>query len=112
MEVESLQLANRVLSFIKRTQYFLDQKYFTGCAIESNYPEINLSERQMQCLYYLLRGKSASATAAILNLSKRTIETYIEEIKNKLGCINKSEIIELAITRGYIDIIPKSIKLI
>lgn len=73
------------------------------------YPGAALSRRQSQCLYYLLRGKSAAAIAKMLGLSPKTVEYYIEEIKNKMACRSKSEIIEESIERGYADIVPPGI---
>lgn len=66
----------------------------------------NLSTRELECLYCLLRGMHAKQIADRLTLSKRTIEFYIDNIKNKLGCQNKHELISLAISAGYMNIIP------
>lgn len=70
-------------------------------------PELELSPRQSQCLFFLLRGKSYKEIAHILNISTRTSEGYITEIKTKLNCVSKSELIDLAISKGYMNIIPK-----
>ena len=72
----------------------------------NTYPGIRLSKRQSQCLYYVLRGKSAAAIAKILGLSPKTVEYYIDEIKNKMRCQNKSELIEKSIEKGYIEVNP------
>lgn len=58
----------------------------------------SLTKRQKECLTLLLAHKNAKETAAILNLSPRTIEFYFENIKDKLGCFSKSDIIEIALT--------------
>lgn len=65
-----------------------------------------LSKRQSECLYYLLRGKSAVSIAKLLGLSPKTVEYYIDEIKNKMVCNNKAEVIEKAIEMGYIEVNP------
>lgn len=52
-----------------------------------------LSKREQQCLDLYKNGWSAQATAAFLGLSRRTVETYFESIKNKLGCSSKSELL-------------------
>jgi LuxR family quorum-sensing system transcriptional regulator SolR len=54
-----------------------------------------LSSRELECLQLLMENKSAQQTADHLELSRRTIESYFENIKSKLGCINKQEISEL-----------------
>lgn len=56
----------------------------------------SLSVREVQCLKLILSGKSAREMAADLILSTRTIEFYLENIKNKLNCINKRELFSVA----------------
>lgn len=68
-----------------------------------------LTARERECLFYLLRGKSVPQIATILHRSKRTIETHIENIKQKTGCSNKSELIEASIQMGIHNYIPRSI---
>lgn len=52
-----------------------------------------LSRRERECLSLLLEGKSAKQSGRVLNLSPRTIETYLDAIKQKFGCRTKLEII-------------------
>lgn len=65
---------------------------------------IRLSKQQAQCLYYTLHGKSAKSIAAIMQLSQRTVEEYIEIIKKKLNCAKKSELMSRAIELGLVSI--------
>jgi DNA-binding CsgD family transcriptional regulator len=53
-----------------------------------------LTEREQQCLDLYKQGRSSQATAAILNLSQRTVEHYFDNIKTKLGCQSKMELLE------------------
>lgn len=55
-----------------------------------------LSLRERQCLKLLIENKSAKETASILGLSRRTVEYYFENIKNKLSCWNKQEVLQAA----------------
>ncbi|PJD97983.1 MAG: hypothetical protein CK425_02140 [Parachlamydia sp.] len=54
-----------------------------------------LSSRESQCIRQLLKGKSAKETGAALGLSPRTVEFYLENIKNKLSCTSKQEILKI-----------------
>lgn len=55
-----------------------------------------MSVRERQCLQLLLEGRSSKETGAILGLSARTVEFYFENIKNKLSCWSKLEVLETA----------------
>ncbi|MFN3234579.1 MAG: response regulator transcription factor, partial [Gammaproteobacteria bacterium] len=69
--------------------------------------DTSLSERQMEILSLLIRGKTISNIANILQLSPRTVEDYTSVIKDKFYCSSKSELIEKAIDRGYWTVLPK-----
>ncbi|MFN3234580.1 MAG: response regulator transcription factor [Gammaproteobacteria bacterium] len=69
--------------------------------------DISLSERQIEILSLLIRGKTISNIASILQLSPRTVEDYTSVIKDKFYCSSKSELIEKAIDRGYWTVLPK-----
>lgn len=51
-----------------------------------------LSKREKQCLLLFKQGYSYQAIGTRLNLSHRTVEHYIESIKNKLGLETRSEL--------------------
>ncbi len=77
--------------------------------LKNEYGDINLSNREAQCLFYLLRKKSVPDISAILNISKRTIESYINHVKLKMNCFTQTELCEKATTLGFLDIIPCSL---
>lgn len=52
--------------------------------------------REAQCLFYLLKGKSARETGLKLFISQRTVEFHLNVLKEKLNCRKKSELIEKA----------------
>ena len=45
-------------------------------------------------IVYLLRGKSARETGMALHLSQRTVEFYLDSLRDRLNCIKKLELIE------------------
>jgi len=77
--------------------------------VDENSSHLNLTLREHEVLYYILRGKTAKEVGKILNISNRTVESYIQHLKNKFSCNLKSELIEKAIEQGYIFHIPASI---
>lgn len=55
--------------------------------------KIKLSSRQTDCARLLLEGFQYNEIASQLKLSTRSIEYYVENLKAKLECRNKSELI-------------------
>lgn len=65
-----------------------------------------LTNRERECLNLLLAGKSAKDTALFLNLSPRTVEFYFENIKNKLSCWSKQEVLAKAKSLQQLGLLP------
>jgi DNA-binding CsgD family transcriptional regulator len=74
-----------------RLDYYRD----LGMKCEAEKAE-QLSARERQCLKLLIESKSAKETAALLGLSRRTVEFYFENIKDKLSCWSKQEVLIIA----------------
>ena len=68
-----------------------------------------LSQRQMECLFFMIRGYSSNEIARSLQLSVRTIHDHIDELKNKFSTQNKKELIEKAIFEGFVNVLPPSL---
>ena len=58
------------------------------------------TEREFSVFTYLLLGFTSKMIALKLNLSPRTIEGIVNQIKLKLQCTTKSQIIEAAMRYG------------
>lgn len=56
----------------------------------------NLSQRHLDCLRLLARGKKTKDIAYALKLSPRTVDHYIEAVKLRLNCDSRSQLIEAA----------------
>lgn len=57
-----------------------------------------LTKREMECLCYLTEGYSALEIASTLNISRRTVESYISHLKDKLLVRKTSELVAFALT--------------
>lgn len=82
------------------------QLYYT---IKSSFDNKLLTKRESECLFYIIRGESARMVANILKLSARTVEAHIDNIKYKLKCNNKAQLIGRALELGYYHVIPESL---
>lgn len=57
---------------------------------------ITLSQREVECIYWLSKGKTSFETGIILNLSQRTVEKHLNNAKEKFGCSRISRLLYLA----------------
>ncbi len=103
--------AANLLSQLKQIdqKYCFLQKDRLHYVIDENHNPIGLSTRELECLFLQLRGKTAKEIAEILKLSKRTVEYYIDNMKTKFGCFNKTELLTAAMSQGYQYHIPKTL---
>lgn len=59
---------------------------------ESKKP-VTISRQQMKCLDLLMEGHTGKEVAAKLHLSLRTVNHYLEHLRDKLGCKTSKELI-------------------
>ena len=74
-------------------------KIYLGPKFEKTY----LTYREATCMLLLLRGKTIYSIADFLGLSYRTVEHYINNIKAKVGCTNRSELIRTIYFTDFVD---------
>lgn len=70
--------------------------------LNSNNP---LSIREILCLAFLAAGKNPDKCADLLGISAKTIKTYEQRIREKLGARNRTNALYLAQIRGFISIV-------
>jgi len=61
-------------------------------SLGEKYNNLYLTRREAECMIWLLRGKTVNGTATELKLSPRTVEFYLKNVKNKLGCRTKFQL--------------------
>lgn len=64
------------LTEIERDRYYL----------KHDNEDVYLTRRESECLKWCLNGKSSDEIAIIMAISKRTVETHIDNVKEKLRC--------------------------
>lgn len=70
---------------------------------------IQLTRRESEVLFFLLRSKTVKTISSILDLSSRTVEHYLASLKVKFSAANKYELVDRAIELGYHNYIPQSL---
>ena len=63
----------------------------------------SLSGREIECLEWVSRGKSSGDIGAILGLSPRTVDSYLEKACAKLRVRTRIEAVAVAVRTGLID---------
>lgn len=64
----------------------------------------SLTKREYEVAKLIVEGYTAKQCAEKLNLSRRTVEFYVDNIKNKLCCFKKSDLIVKLIKDNIISI--------
>lgn len=68
-----------------------------------NSPNLKLSKREKECLYWASQGKSSEETAMILNIKKATVDTYRTQAREKLNCITMAQAVYKGLRLGCIE---------
>ena len=61
-----------------------------------------LSDREAEVLRLIAQGHALKQIAAALDVSARTVETYRARAMEKLGLLNRSDIVRYALQRGWL----------
>ena len=70
----------------------------------SEFGDKYLTKREWEVLKYVVLGHSAKKIGRLLQISSRTVEGYVDKLKEKLGCKGRGEISFIAIKSGLIDL--------
>ena len=63
-----------------------------------------LSEREMEVLLLLVKGRNGKQIADTLSISKNTVDTHRRRILDKLGCASMAELTKYAIREGFLTL--------
>jgi LuxR family quorum sensing-dependent transcriptional regulator len=63
-----------------------------------------LSAREIEVLTWVARGKSAWEIGEILHITKRTVDEHVRAAARKLGAVNRTQAVALAIRDRIIEV--------
>lgn len=66
-------------------------------------PTHSLTPRELEVLTWVARGKTAWETAKILRISKRTVDEHVQSITAKLGAVNRTQAVAIALQNHIIQ---------
>jgi DNA-binding CsgD family transcriptional regulator len=61
-----------------------------------------LTPREVECLRWVLRGKSDTDIAEILGISHTTVHFHVERVKKKLGVKTRTQAAAIVVSLGYL----------
>lgn len=99
-----------IQDLIKDHPFKYNQTYTPNCfVLNKEYRDLNLSPLESSCLFYLIRKKTKSEMAEILNLPLSSIIQSVENIKHQLNVKRCREIFDLSLLNGYVNVVPPSV---
>lgn len=99
-----------ISAYLIQHYYFFQtdkQKQFFYEIVNSDNNTLKFTPRELECVFYFTHGFTGSYIASRMKLSKRTVEYYLDNIKQKVGCINKNDALEKLVYLGYLNILPE-----
>ena len=64
----------------------------------------SLTPREREVLGWVAQGKSAGEIAEILHIVKRTVDEHVQTAVRKLGALNRTHAVAIALRDGIIEI--------
>lgn len=71
-----------------------ERRVFKVYSLGAQYGRAYFTRREAECMARFLKGKTLTRVAEDLQLSPRTVEFYLKNMKAKLGCRSKYELLE------------------
>ncbi|MBY0461711.1 MAG: helix-turn-helix transcriptional regulator [Alphaproteobacteria bacterium] len=102
--IDTSDLSKLIVSKNKNPKFYPESDVIKSFSPKSNIQKfsfkgkllnITFSNRETACLYQLTTGKTSKEIGRLLGISPRTVESYINNIKEKTGYRNKSELIKM-----------------
>jgi DNA-binding CsgD family transcriptional regulator len=64
----------------------------------------SLTPREREVLAWVAQGKSAEEVAEILHIAKRTVDEHVQTAVRKLGALNRTHAVAIAVQDGIIEV--------
>lgn len=96
---------NRINISEKKRREFFEKTNIERFFILNQDKTLYLTKREADCIAYMLDGATAKQTAKALGISYRTVESHFYQVKEKLFCSTKEELIKSLIDSNIHDVI-------
>lgn len=103
--LEAIRTVSRGEIFLSsRACTVLVEDYLRMLGNEEENGSCPLSERELEVLRLLVKGRNAKQIADTLSISKNTVDTHRRRIMDKLGCDSMAELTRYAIREGFLTL--------
>ena len=75
---------------------------FAEASVQKGDRDCDLTEREIECLYWIAEGKTSDEIAVILGISRNTINNYITSVMRKTATKTRSEAIAYAVRNNLV----------
>ncbi len=75
---------------------------FAEASVQKGERDCDLTEREIECLYWIAEGKTSDEIAVILGISRNTINNYITSVMRKTATKTRSEAIAYAVRNNLV----------
>ena len=82
---------------------FLNKTKISRYYLHGKYHNVYLTSKEVQCIYWLMQGKSAEETAIIEGSKVKTVQCHLENIRKKLHCYKQTQLVKIILKAGVLD---------
>jgi DNA-binding CsgD family transcriptional regulator len=69
-----------------------------------NKDDVRLTDREVECLQWIAAGKSDWQIGKILNISQKTVNYHVENVKRKFGVATRIQAVVAAMQQGKLAV--------
>ncbi|MCB1425298.1 MAG: LuxR family transcriptional regulator [Zhengella sp.] len=99
---EAMELAEREFSMVSLISTYAMEKAIRLAQGSRVGRFARLTQREAECIRWAAEGKSEWEISRILGISEHTSEKHLLSAKTKLGAVNRTQAVAMAIREGYI----------
>ena|SRR3990167_450133 len=85
------------------SHYSTTSKILKNYRVGEPFQNVYFTQREAECMMLILRGYTNTQVAQLLNLSSRTVEFYLKNMRQKTGCISKTHLMSCIAKTNFLD---------
>jgi DNA-binding CsgD family transcriptional regulator len=105
IQIKQLNLTNKKFEKLTNNKQNF-QRYYLG----EKYPNIYFTHQEATCMLYMMQGLNYKQIAQVISLSPRTIGFYCMNMRGKLRCKTKGELVKLIKQTSFMSFISEKLQ--